>query len=424
MTRPPASRSARLRSALGVALVLSAAPALGQDAGGLQVRPGFDASAPLPSEDADAIARMEQQLLDASIAISDPGERSRELERAARALLLSQNLDSALIAVRRAGDAAFEIPQGSLRDTRLDAASTTALALSEQLTQRAITGSRATIDSALPPDPNAPAPLTQDARLASLQNAIEAFRLAEQFAGQIRSANFRSAALSRAALSIAKKSQDVARFALESAGSGPLIDGLDSPFRDRADAFLAAGAETARRIPLPAWRDRTLVELVTLAAASHQYRRGLEIARSSVHTPSRAEALVALAQAQAVDRLDADATATYQDALETVTRIPLVGPRRTAATVLLDSLLATGRFDDARVAISIVPDPDLRLAALSAVARSMGARGLVDSAYRWIDAEAPPAFRDRLRREVADGLAEFVEQRQLRRSTINLREFS
>jgi hypothetical protein len=420
MMRHPASGSTLGCLSLGLALA-SALPSLGQQTPGLPIRPDSAASSPQPPDDSRVLERLERQLLDASSLIQDPAERSRELERAARAFLLSQNLDSALEAIRGAGQAALEIPQRGLRDVRLDAAAATALALAEQITQRGIIGARGPAEFGLLPDASGPTVRTDTERLDSLDRALDAFGLAETLATRIESENYRSAALARVVIALAKKSQDVARYLVESTGASPLIDQIDSPFRDRADRFLVTAQTALLRIPLPAFRDRTLVELVTLAAASHQYRRAREIAHNWPHLPSRAEALVVIAQAQAFDRLDADATTSYQDALETVTRIPLTGPRLTAAAILLDSLMACGRFEDARAAITIAPDPNLRLAALSAVARSMGSRGLVDAAYHWIDREAPPSFRDRLRREVADGLAEFVEQGQLRRSAVDLR---
>ena len=249
--------------------------------------------------------------------------------------------------------------------------------------------------------------------------------LADDLASRITSVNFRSTALARVTLALGRKSQDVSRYARENSPTPEArIDEVETPYRDRADLLLAAAATSAAKIPLPAWRDRTFVELVARAAISNQFRRGLEIARSMPHMPSRGEALVSIAKQQAFDRLDDEATATYQEALETIVRIPLVGPRQTVAAVLLDSLLVGGAVRGRSGGDHAGAERDLRLAAFAAVARSMGERGLVESAYQWIDGEAPVEFRDRLRREVADGLAEFVEQRQIRQSSVNMQDVS
>jgi hypothetical protein len=76
---------------------------------------------------------------------------------------------------------------------------------------------------------------------------------------------------------------------------------------------------------------------------------------------------------------------------------------------LIDSLIAAGRFDDARACIVIYPEESSRFVALGAVAQAQGRRGLAESARRWIATEAPEAYRPALYRRVVTGVLEAVE---------------
>jgi hypothetical protein len=78
--------------------------------------------------------------------------------------------------------------------------------------------------------------------------------------------------------------------------------------------------------------------------------------------------------------------------------------------VLIDSLISTGRFDDARATIELYPDSIHKDKALGAVAESQGRRGLAKEAIAWIDQDAPVELRSYLRRRVADGLLAALEQ--------------
>src|SRR5262249_16642050 len=70
---------------------------------------------------------------------------------------------------------------------------------------------------------------------------------------------------------------------------------------------------------------------------------------------------------------------------------------------------SVGRFEDARSALTLSPDPSFRLRGLEAVARSMGERGLETAAFAWIDREAARSDRDFLRRSVIDGTQKYIE---------------
>ncbi len=77
---------------------------------------------------------------------------------------------------------------------------------------------------------------------------------------------------------------------------------------------------------------------------------------------------------------------------------------------LVDSLIATGRFDDARACVVIYPEESQQLVALGAIAESQGRRGGAEAARRWIANEAPAAYRPSLYRRVVAGYLWAIEQ--------------
>src|ERR687889_82656 len=66
----------------------------------------------------------------------------------------------------------------------------------------------------------------------------------------------------------------------------------------------------------------------------------------------------------------ARATTVYTEALRAIASIPVADLRAILTGVLVDSLISSGRFDDARSATALFPDAQRRLTALGAVAES------------------------------------------------------
>ena len=172
-----------------------------------------------------------------------------------------------------------------------------------------------------------------------------------------------------------------------------------------ADRLLERGAAYAGYIRIPQWRDQSLISLVENAAASDQFSRGLTIARSIPRSESLAEALVSIAEGQARNGFQDDASQTYNEAARAVASIPLDDPRSTLNGVLIDSLISVGRFEDARSCIAFYPDEPRKVAALGAVAQLMGARGLADRAHAWIDRIPSAELRALLARRMLDGVS-------------------
>jgi hypothetical protein len=177
-----------------------------------------------------------------------------------------------------------------------------------------------------------------------------------------------------------------------------------------ADDVLVDSWNVARKIDRLLWKNRAMVRIALSASDSRQYNRGVELARTIENAESRSEALLLLAEAQCRHEEDTTvATPTYQAAAEAVASIPQDGLRGVMTGFLIDSLIASGRFDDARASIVIYPEESERFVALGAIAEAQGRRGLAESARRWIATEAPEAYRSALYRRVVIGVLSAIE---------------
>ncbi len=191
-----------------------------------------------------------------------------------------------------------------------------------------------------------------------------------------------------------------------------------------ADEILLEAWDAAKTIDRFIWRYRAMVRIALSASDSHQYARGIALARTIENAESRAEALILLAEAECrnaaargTPELAATATEAYQAAAEAVAAIPQDGLRGVITGILVDSLIAVGRFDDARACTVIHPDQAERFVELGAIAESQGRRGAADDARRWIATEAPEGYRSALYRRVAAGVLWAVEQNRSRELT-------
>ena len=129
--------------------------------------------------------------------------------------------------------------------------------------------------------------------------------------------------------------------------------------------------------------------------------------RSIPNAEARAQALILVAESQCRDRAHdqaAKATETYSDAAIAVSRIEREGLRGVITGYLVDSLISTGRFEDARACLVLYPTEAERFVALGAIAESQGRRGSADAAREWISRDAPPAYRSALFRRVNSGV--------------------
>jgi hypothetical protein len=181
-------------------------------------------------------------------------------------------------------------------------------------------------------------------------------------------------------------------------------------YRQTADAILIESFDVAKKIDRLIWKYRAMARIALLAADSQQYSRGFELAKGIANGESRAEAMLLLAEAQARDDQNDGATAAYEEAAKAVATVQQDGLRGVLAGFVVDSLIASGRFQDARKCIVLYPDPAERLVALGAIAHSQGKRGSADAARKWIAAEVPEEFRPILYRHVTTGVLTAIEQ--------------
>jgi hypothetical protein len=86
------------------------------------------------------------------------------------------------------------------------------------------------------------------------------------------------------------------------------------------------------------------------------------------------------------------------------------GLRGVLTGFVIDSLISTGRFDDARACIVLYPDDSQRFVALGAVAEAQGRRGVGESARKWIATDVPESWRPGLYRRVTTGVLWAIEQ--------------
>jgi hypothetical protein len=352
---------------------------------------------------------MDAQLVEEARSIREPGEKALTLMRMGRYRIFERDFEKSHDALFEAGQAALQEPEGLVRDLRLRGIVETLIDLAEARTREALTEDPALVgpDEPLPGRPPAE-------RVKALKGAQEEWDYAARMSSHIARRAYRSESLYEVANSQALQSQSIAF----EAGSGRLAgvageeaSDVQGPLNDLADGALVKAARHAWLInDMPAWRDRTLVAVTSGAAAAGQYDRGMQIARAIPLPEARADALMRLAEAEARHDAPKAATIAYNEAARAVAAIPNEDLRSTLGSVLIDSLISSGRFDDARASIVLYPDNERRLKALGAVAESQGRRGLAPSARGWIDRDVPVTYRPQLHRRVNDGVLASLQQ--------------
>jgi hypothetical protein len=181
-------------------------------------------------------------------------------------------------------------------------------------------------------------------------------------------------------------------------------------YKKIADSILIDSFEAAKKIDRLIWKYRAMVRIALLAADSSQYIRGIDLSRKIENGESRAEAMLLLAEAACRHNLNEPASPAYSAAAEAIATVKQEGLRGVLAGFLIDSLISTGRFTDARACVVLYPDESQRFVGLGAIAEAQGRRGLADSARRWIATEAPESYRPGLYRRVTTGVLWAIEQ--------------
>ena len=106
-------------------------------------------------------------------------------------------------------------------------------------------------------------------------------------------------------------------------------------------------SKSARKSSAPIWKNTALERTAINAGESQQYPRAFSIARSIQNAEAQVPALILVAESQCRHRQVVEATKTYAEVAEAVARVEQDGLRGVLTGYLVDSLISTGRFEDA-----------------------------------------------------------------------------
>ena len=359
----------------------------------------------------EQISVIDSKLLDTARSVADPADRALVLQRIADTkITFGQRLSDAHTALVEAAQAAALLPPSTLKDRRLMSIVETLLKLADSQVRAGLQPDAGDVD---PAESGVAPPREQDAMgTVWLDRAGAEWERADRVATTIGNPNFRGQMLSRVAEARSVGASQLAGEAGAVAESAAPSERTrrEDPLITRADGVLAAAIADANRIDRPVWHDNALQSVATKASNAGRFARALDAARAVGRPEIRVDAFVRVAEQQVRRDLQKDATATYSEAARAVASIPSDDPRMILAGILIDSLISSGRFDDARASVNFIAKPNRRLDALGAVAESQGRRGLSDAALAWIDRDAPADIRPMLRRRVTDGMLATVEQ--------------
>jgi hypothetical protein len=347
--------------------------------------------------------------------ITDTYDRSRALQELAREAILSNQLLLAHRTLEEASVAALS-EQNSLRHDQLiiEIITTTGL-LSETLiregkTQLTMLESQEGRAEPLPTRLNPKLSI----RLARLE-----WQRASVLARAIINPTYRSEYLARVAEGLGRDSsrvilEYVKRSDLDSAPQAEkLTEAEIKEVEKSADDYLVEAQQVCQEIERPIWKNSALERTAINAGESQQYPRAFSIARSIQNAEARSQGLILVAESQCRHRQAAEATATYAEVAEAVARVDQDGLRGVLTGYLVDSLISTGRFEDARACLVLYPTASERFVAMGAIAESEARRGSAERARQWIARDAPPSYRPVLYRRVNSGvLAKIGNSRQ------------
>ncbi|RUL82954.1 tetratricopeptide repeat protein [Tautonia sociabilis] len=369
---------------------------LGQGIGGRPLVPGTDLTR-------EELEQIDEQLLANILRIEDPVDRSLALVQAAIYKIQTRDLDTARRALDRASEAIEEISEPVRRDLRLISTSRAFIELAQEDINVAVSGAASILS--LEPE------MTVEERVQTLERALEAFERSAELASRIEQLGYRPQTMYLAAEAQAKGGQDIGIVAFRNPQIlGEQQETVVPELRRLAARYIELAAEHARSIDVPVWRDVALSAVASSAAVSNQFELGRQVAGSIPGLELRFDAVLSVAEGEA-RRGDPDrATGDFAECARILASIPIDDLRGTLNDVLIESLIAAGRFPDARRCIALYPDDVDRLEALGGIAQAMGARGLSDEARQWILREIEPQYRSGLYRRVNDGVLSTLER--------------
>lgn len=350
----------------------------------------------------EQIRKIDEELLANIQAITNPEERVLALVRAGNYKTALHQYDVSRRAFDRALESVGQISDPLRKDLRLFAI----LEGLGRLADEQINEAMADMSYSLLSEEESG--VTPERRMALVDQAIESLQRAGQYARMVRRPSYLFETIHGIVDLSARIAQKIGA-GVNSETTRQNFETIADPLREKADQILVWATELTLKNPSGPWRDQGLVSLSSAAAGSNQFRRGMEIALQIPTPEIRGDALIRLAEAEARRGTPEAATRAYSLAAAAIARIPVDDLRATLTDVLVDSLVSSGRFTDARRSIVLYPNDRQKLDALGAVAKSMGERNMADQAREWINREVPEAYRDRLLRKVSDGVLRTLE---------------
>jgi hypothetical protein len=342
--------------------------------------------------------------------IKENYERSRAMQEVAREAILSNQLLLAHRILEQAATAALE-ETNSLRHDQLiiEVITTTGL-----LTDTLIREGKAQ-PSLLEPEDTRPEPIPKklDPKL-SIQLVRLEWERASFLARAIHNPTYRSEYLGRVVEGMGKDSTHIVVTYVRKTDEGGaqaanVSDQETRDFANAADNLLVEATRYARDIERPIWRNLALERTAISAGESLQFARATDLARHIENPEARAQAFILVAESMCRNNQDKAATESYAEVADAVARVQQSGLRGVLTGFLVDSLISTGRFEDARACLVLYPTESDRFVALGALAESQGRRGGAARAREWIAREAPPEYQASLYRRVNNGVLASIE---------------
>jgi hypothetical protein len=359
----------------------------------------------LGSEISGAEARqIDRELLANILEIHEPAERALALIRAARYKAILGDFPVTTRALDQAAISARQVTDPLTRDLRLIGVAEGYTRLGDELVDEASADRsfNETFEGAKPTSP--------EAQLEHVRQALSAYDNASQLAVLIERPTYNAEAIYRIVDRAAASALKYGSYANKQRKLAELTEEIVSEMESLADQLFVQGVKHAQLIKRPGWRDRALVAVAAAAGSSRNFDRAFEIAGIIPYPEVRAEGFLRIAESAARRGTEEETTRAYSSAARTIASIPIEDLRATLANVLVDSLISSGRFVDARRCVVLYPDDQRKIIALGAVAQSMGARGLSDEAREWIEREVNPAYHARLLRQVNDGVLNVLQR--------------
>ncbi|MDR3622183.1 MAG: hypothetical protein P4L85_22730 [Paludisphaera borealis] len=358
--------------------------------------------------------RITPEMIETAKQMTEAGERGRILLQITRGAILGNQLTTANKAIVEAAAAADEERNPLIHDQLIISIVTTAGLLSDALLREAKPQGAFFADDARN-EAIASARIAPDVaiRLARLE-----WRRSIYMAARIKSATYRSEYLERAIENMANGSATIAlEYAKLTEGADPAKkqpNEKQDEYKKQADEILLEAVEAAQQIERPIWKNQALERIAVAAGQSDQYDRATEIAAGIENAEARARALVLVAESQARQNQNDAATQSYNLVGQAVSSIQQNGLRGVLTGILIDSLISTGRFEDARASLVLYPSDSERFVAMGAIAESQGVRRMATEARAWIDHDVPAEYRSTLYRRLSNGRLRAISEDRAR----------